>query len=226
MSPRAPQEGQSRAAAATEVAETWTGLHSLRPAPGSRRPRKRVGRGEGSGTGKTSGRGQKGAGSRSGAKSRGPLRGRPDADPHADAQAARPAHEEVDAFRDVPHAHPAGQHLRPGGALRGRRRGHARTECRLTGLVPARASPSRFWPRATRQGPHRPCPRLQRRRSRAHRGRWRHLPVIETSQCRGSRYIASRPDDPLATGRHALDDPQRLPVAGHPQEARLHGGCC
>jgi large subunit ribosomal protein L15 len=46
------------------------GLHSLAPAPGSRRPRKRVGRGEGSGTGKTSGRGQKGAGARSGAKSR------------------------------------------------------------------------------------------------------------------------------------------------------------
>jgi large subunit ribosomal protein L15 len=46
------------------------GLHNLKPAPGSRRPRKRVGRGEGSGTGKTSGRGQKGAGSRSGSKSR------------------------------------------------------------------------------------------------------------------------------------------------------------
>jgi large subunit ribosomal protein L15 len=46
------------------------GLHSLKPAPGSRKTRKRVGRGEGSGTGKTSGRGQKGAGSRSGAKDR------------------------------------------------------------------------------------------------------------------------------------------------------------
>jgi large subunit ribosomal protein L15 len=46
------------------------GLHSLAPAPGSRRPRKRVGRGEGSGTGKTAGRGQKGYGSRSGAKRR------------------------------------------------------------------------------------------------------------------------------------------------------------
>ena len=46
------------------------GLHSLKPAPGSRRPRKRVGRGEGSGTGKTSGRGQKGAGARSGSKDR------------------------------------------------------------------------------------------------------------------------------------------------------------
>ena len=38
------------------------GLHNIAPAPGSRRPRKRIGRGEGSGTGKTSGRGQKGAG--------------------------------------------------------------------------------------------------------------------------------------------------------------------
>ena len=46
------------------------GLHSLKPKPGSRRPRKRVGRGEGSGLGKTSGRGENGAGSRSGYKSR------------------------------------------------------------------------------------------------------------------------------------------------------------
>jgi large subunit ribosomal protein L15 len=44
------------------------GLHSLRPKPGSRRPRKRVGRGAGSGLGKTSGRGSKGAGARSGNK--------------------------------------------------------------------------------------------------------------------------------------------------------------
>jgi large subunit ribosomal protein L15 len=46
------------------------GLNTLSPAPGSRKPRKRVGRGEGSGLGKTSGRGQKGYGSRSGAKDR------------------------------------------------------------------------------------------------------------------------------------------------------------
>jgi len=46
------------------------GLHNLQPAPGSRRPRKRVGRGEGSGTGKTAGRGQKGWGARSGATKR------------------------------------------------------------------------------------------------------------------------------------------------------------
>jgi large subunit ribosomal protein L15 len=46
------------------------GLHNLKPAPGSRRPRKRVGRGEGSGTGKTAGRGQMGWGARSGATRR------------------------------------------------------------------------------------------------------------------------------------------------------------
>jgi large subunit ribosomal protein L15 len=51
------------------------GLHNLAPAPGSRKPRKRVGRGHGSGMGKTSGRGHKGAGSRSGSKSRAAFEG-------------------------------------------------------------------------------------------------------------------------------------------------------
>jgi large subunit ribosomal protein L15 len=46
------------------------GLHTLKPAAGSRKARKRVGRGEGSGKGKTAGRGHKGAGARSGSKSR------------------------------------------------------------------------------------------------------------------------------------------------------------
>ncbi len=41
-------------------------LHNLSPTPGSTKARKRVGRGQGSGTGKTSGRGQKGQKSRSG----------------------------------------------------------------------------------------------------------------------------------------------------------------
>src|SRR6476620_539365 len=44
------------------------GLHTLKPSPGSRRPRKRLGRGAGTGHGKTSGRGHKGAGARSGNK--------------------------------------------------------------------------------------------------------------------------------------------------------------
>jgi large subunit ribosomal protein L15 len=46
------------------------GLHSIRPKPGARQPRKRLGRGKGSGTGKTAGRGHKGAGARSGSKSK------------------------------------------------------------------------------------------------------------------------------------------------------------
>lgn len=60
--------GQKVGETATQNGATWIGLHSLAPAPGSRRPRKRVGRGHGSGTGKTSGRGHKGQGSRSGGK--------------------------------------------------------------------------------------------------------------------------------------------------------------
>ncbi|MBK6619675.1 MAG: 50S ribosomal protein L15 [Saprospirales bacterium] len=43
-------------------------LHKLRPAKGSVRARKRVARGQGSGSGGTAGRGHKGDGSRSGAK--------------------------------------------------------------------------------------------------------------------------------------------------------------
>jgi large subunit ribosomal protein L15 len=42
------------------------GLHNLQPAPASTKNRKRVGRGQGSGTGKTAGRGNKGQKARSG----------------------------------------------------------------------------------------------------------------------------------------------------------------
>ncbi len=57
---------------ATKKAESKTkaperlGLHNLAPSPGSRRNRKRIGRGPGSGTGKTSGKGHKGALARAG----------------------------------------------------------------------------------------------------------------------------------------------------------------
>ncbi|MBL7942032.1 MAG: 50S ribosomal protein L15 [Flavobacteriales bacterium] len=43
-------------------------LHSIKPAKGSVRSRKRLGRGQGSGLGETSGRGHKGAGQRSGTR--------------------------------------------------------------------------------------------------------------------------------------------------------------
>lgn len=51
-----------------ESREEEIGLHNLSPKPGSRRPRKRIGRGQGSGTGKTSGRGHGGQGQRAGNK--------------------------------------------------------------------------------------------------------------------------------------------------------------
>lgn len=50
-------------------------LNELSPAPGSKKARKRVGRGTGSGHGKTSGRGHKGAKSRSGASGFGSYEG-------------------------------------------------------------------------------------------------------------------------------------------------------
>ena len=53
-----------------ELKAEHIGLHTLKPAPGSKRDRKRVGRGHGSGHGKTAGRGHKGYGSRAGAKDR------------------------------------------------------------------------------------------------------------------------------------------------------------
>lgn len=45
-------------------------LHELKPPKGSKKTRRRVGRGPGSGLGKTSGRGHKGQGARSGARKR------------------------------------------------------------------------------------------------------------------------------------------------------------
>jgi large subunit ribosomal protein L15 len=61
------KDAKAKESAVTERSEE-IGLHNLKPKPGSKKTRRRVGRGEGSGLGKTSGRGHKGAGSRAGAK--------------------------------------------------------------------------------------------------------------------------------------------------------------
>ena len=66
----AAQDPQTPATRDDEVAAAEVGLHNLKPAPGARKDRKRIGRGHGSGHGKTSGRGHKGYGARSGAKRR------------------------------------------------------------------------------------------------------------------------------------------------------------
>ena len=67
MTEKADKKAEKDAGKGTSRSEE-IGLHNLKPKPGSKRPRKRIGRGEGSGLGKTSGRGHKGAGSRSGRK--------------------------------------------------------------------------------------------------------------------------------------------------------------
>ena len=66
-------------------------LNEIRDNKGARKGRVRVGRGIGSGLGKTAGRGQKGAKARSGVVDR-RLRGRPDAAPHAAAEARLQQH--------------------------------------------------------------------------------------------------------------------------------------
>ncbi len=71
--PKKPAADADVEAADTQPASpegTRIGLHTLKPAPGSKKDRKRIGRGHGSGHGKTSGRGHKGYGSRAGAKDR------------------------------------------------------------------------------------------------------------------------------------------------------------
>jgi large subunit ribosomal protein L15 len=61
---------RSRMSPAREIPPEDIGLGTLSPAPGARKPRKRIGRGDGSGRGGTSGRGHKGYGARSGSKDR------------------------------------------------------------------------------------------------------------------------------------------------------------
>jgi large subunit ribosomal protein L15 len=61
---RAAAAKAARGDAAADVEKI--GLHNLRPAPGSHRDRKRLGRGPGSGQGKTAGKGHKGSMARSG----------------------------------------------------------------------------------------------------------------------------------------------------------------
>ena len=208
-------------AKAKEETEERIGLHNLKPSPGSRRPRKRVGRGEGSGTGKTSGRGQKGAGSRSGSKRRARFEG-----------GQMPIHMRMRKLRG-PHMKKSmpfemfRTHTQPvniadlDAALRVRRRGHRR----------AAEGEGTWYPQGhTDQDPRqgradkaahgaRPC--LQRQRTRAHRGCRRHLPhrrELESGTPRTT--LVPRPQ------ADALDDPQRLPGSGYPQEARLHRGAC
>ena len=193
-------ESRSRRA---ERAFEEIGLHNLQPKPGSRtaaqadRPRR------GLGLGKTSGRGHKGARVALGREAQGRLRGRPEPDPHADAKAARPAHEEVDAVRELPHQDPAGQPRRPRGALRRRRRGDPRD---AQGEGPGEALRSGQDPRPRRD-------LEEARRS------------TPTPSAPPPRRRSRRPAVPATLwSPNAQDYCERLQRRRHPQEARLHGG--
>ena len=107
------------------------GLHSLKPKPGSRHRKKRVGRGEGSGMGKTSGRGHKGAGARSGAKKRVNFEGG-QMPIHMRLRKLRgPNKKKSMPFEQFGRTHtPAREPQGPRGPLRRRRRGDARVAAR------------------------------------------------------------------------------------------------
>lgn len=63
---KTPAPARARARTETPEISRATGVQDLRPSSGATRPRKRIGRGPGSGQGKTAGRGHKGQKSRSG----------------------------------------------------------------------------------------------------------------------------------------------------------------
>ena len=166
-----PREGSRSEPPEDREREQRIGLHSLAPAPGSRRPRKRVGRGEGSGTGKTAGRGQKGDGSRSGAKSRARFEGgqmpihmrmRKLRGPHMKkSMPFEPfrTHTQAVNIGDLEDRFDAGSEVTLE-SMRAKGLGTRKAHCGQ-GARQGRAQ----------QGPHRARPRLQRHRPRAHRGR-------------------------------------------------------
>ena len=179
------------------------GLHNLKPKPGSRRPRKRIGRGEGSGLGKTSGRGHKGAGSRAGAKRKAGYEGGQNPI-HMRMRKLRGPHKKksmpFENFRtktqpvnlsDLEERFDAGAEVTPA-TLQGEGPGQAHGP----GQDPR--------PRRDLEEARRPRARLQRRRQGEDRG--------------GRRFL------PHSGAANAQDDCQRLQRRRHPQEARLHGG--
>ena len=170
------------------------------PAPGSRKARKRVGRGEGSGTGKTSGRGQKGEGSRSGAKDRARFEGG-QMPIHMRMRKLRGPHMKksmpFEPFRT--HTQPVNL-AGPRGALRRRRRGHARGAQgegpgHAQGTSRSRSSPTARLTKALTVHAH----KFSASAEPGHRGRRRHRRrrrrVGDTDHHRGAERPAPRRGD-------------------------------
>ena len=139
-----------------------------------------------------------------------PLRGRPEPAPHADAQAARPEQEDVDAVRAVPDAHAAREPGRPRPPLRRRRRGRRWPRSSAPAWRPSATSRSRSSAAAssTRSSPS--TRTVLEDGPRADRVRRRDLPAHRVASAEAPR--------------RGLHHPQRLQGRGDPQEDRLHGG--
>ena len=162
--------------------EELIGLHNLKPAPGSRRPRKRVGRGEGSGTGKTAGRGQKGYGSRSGSKRRARFEGGQNPI-HMRMRKLRGPNKKMsmpfEPFRT--HTQPVNLADLERGSTTARR--STSTRCSAAGLGTRKDIPVKILgARRADQEAHRPRPRVLQDRPRADRGRRRDLPGHRVGQ--------------------------------------------
>ena len=160
------------------MADERIGLHSLKPAPGSRKPRKRIGRGEGSGTARP-----RAAATRARARARA-------------AQAARsnfeggqtPIHMRMRKLRG-PHmkkSMPFEQFRtqtqpvnlrRPRGALRRRRRGDARTRCATAASRRASEVPVKILGAGRARRRRSPCTPTASRRRPARRSRPRAAPA-------------------------------------------------
>ena len=149
---RDPRDDRPRAAPRHGRGDHGMKIHDLKPAPGSRRPRRRVGRGIGGKGGKTAGRGSKGQGARATVPAG--LRGWPDAaaPPHAEGEGVQQP-----VPRRVPRREPRGAR-----AVRRGCRGDPRHAARARSRAPSGAS-SRCSARGelTKRA-HGPCPRRSR----------------------------------------------------------------
>ena len=179
------------------------GLHNLKPKPGSKRPRKRIGRGEGSGLGKTSGRGHKGAGSRSGAQAARPATraARTRSTCGCESCAARTKSSRCRSRTSAPRRSRSTSPTSRSASTR--RRGDAGERSRR-----------RAWPSARTRSRSSPAAR-SRRSSRSTR----------TRSARPPRRRSRRPAVPVTLwSRNAQNYSQRVQRCRHSQEARLHGG--
>ena len=213
------------------MADERIGLHSLSPPGGAQRPRKRIGRGQGSGFGKTSGRGQKGAGSRSGNKRKAGYEG-----------GQNPLHMRMRKLRG-----PTKKQSMPFEPFRTRTQPVNLSDLnrfddgaevtpealRDHGLATRKRIPVKILGRgrARAQEPEGHRARLQRERPREDRGGGRHLHGgrAQDSQRQGGRrdrhdrQRLQRPRDPQEDPLHARDPGALPPRRAHSRARRRHG---